>query len=277
MSMHSVDISLDNVGSRETFEHSVIFLKGIVTCQENCCKALLSSKISVSIASEVFEFNVQEGRFKCIIELKLGLNFLHIIYDNDLHLGQCSLTLERKSSLCDKVLKLLYIVPRGELGEFQSVKPCSNSAESACKRILTGVKLLQCLVTERLYELGLGRKTFSICTQDKKEVCEVFYSQHSKEEFFSCTSEGIWSMTARELLGKEIFAQGVKVLAFLSCTEYFRESNEIKGYVACGRGHLAMVGSSGLHSWAPDVSSAVSCLTSPIPIDSSLLDDSGFR
>ena len=105
----------------------------------------------------------------------------------------------------------------------------------------------------------------------------MFYSQHTKEEFFSCTSEGIWIMTARELLNKGIFAHGVKVLAFLSCTEYFEETNEIKGYVACGRGHLAMVSSSGLHSWASNVSSVVSCLTSPIPIDSSLLDDSGFR
>jgi hypothetical protein len=277
MSIHSVDISLDNVDSKETFEHSVILLKGKVTCQENCCKALLNGKISVSIESEVFDFDVKEGRFKCIVELELGLNFLKIIYNNDLHLGQYTLTLERKSSLCDKVLKLLYVVPKGESGEFQSVQTCSNSAESACKRITTGVKLLQCLVSERLSELGLGKKTFNLFTQNEKEECEVFYSQHTKEEFFSCTSEGIWIMTARELLNKGIFAHGVKVLAFLSCTEYFEETNEIKGYVACGRGHLAMVSSSGLHSWASNVSSVVSCLTSPIPIDSSLLDDSGFR
>ena len=107
MSIHSVDISLDNVDSKETFEYSVILLKGKVTCQENCCKALLNGKISVSIESEVFDFDVKEGRFKCIVELELGLNFLKIIYNNDLHLGQYTLTLERKSNLCDKVLKLL--------------------------------------------------------------------------------------------------------------------------------------------------------------------------
>ena len=277
MSMHSVDIKLENVCGNEVLQYPVIFIRGIIRCKEVCNEGLLNGKISVLVASDLFEFNVLDGRFKCIIELKLGPNFLKITYDNNLHSGQTALTLVRRSNFCDNVLKLVYIIPNGDLGTFQSDGTGSNTAKNACEKIVTGVKLLQCLVAERLHEQGLGRKTFSIFSQNGKEICEVFHSQHSKQEFFSCTSEEIWSMTARELLGKGIFVQGVKVLAFLSCTEYFKEFNETKGYVACGRGHLAMISSLGLHSWASSVNSVLSFLTSKVPIDSSLLDDSGFR
>ncbi|KZS10156.1 putative Zinc metalloproteinase [Daphnia magna] len=276
MSTHPVDINLENVSSNDSFEYSIIFLKGTVTCRENVCKTL-NCKVLVLTDDETSEFTVQDGRFKCIIDLKLGRNLVNVICDSDLHVGQYSLNLERKPNICDKVLKLLYVVPKGDTGTFQSSGTCLNSAESACKRIVTGVKLLQCMTAERLNELGLGRKTFNLATENGQEICEIFHSQYIKEQFFSWTSEKIWNMTARELLASGVFAQGVKVLAFLSCTEYFRESNEIKGYVACGRGHLAMISSSGLHSWACDLKDVVSCLTSSIPIDSSLFDDSGSR
>ncbi len=275
--MHSIDINLENVCANEVFQHPVVFLKGLIKCQENCSVALLNGKISVLVDRDVHEFNVLDGRFKCVIELKFGLNILKITYDNERHSGQTELTLERRSSFCDNVLKLFYIIPNGDSGTFQSDRSCSNTVEVACQRIVTGVKLLQCLVAERLHEENLGRKTFTIFNKNGKEICEAFHSNHSKQEFFSSSSENIWSMTARELLNKGIFAQGVKVLAFLSCTEYFGELNETKGYVACGRGHLAMISSLGLHSWASNLDNVLSSLTSKVPINSSLLDDSGFR
>lgn len=276
MSQHLVDINLENVSSNDIFEYPVAFLKGRVVCREKVCKTL-NSRVLVLTDNETTDCTVQEGWFKCIIELKPGLNTVKIVCDGDVHVGQYALCLERKPNICDKILKLLYVVPKGGTGAFQSNGTCLNSSQSACKRIVTGAKLLQCMTAERLNELGLGRKTFKLFTENGNEICEIFYSQYTKEQFFSCTSEEIWNMTARELLAEGVFAEGVKVLAFLSCTEYFRESNEIKGYVACGRGHLAMISSSGLHSWACDVKDIVSCLTSSLSIDSSLLDDSGSR
>lgn len=84
-------------------------------------------------------------------------------------------------------------------------------------------------------------------------------------------------MVARELLEEGIITKDAKCLAFLSCTKYSHKSQQIKGQVACGRGHLAMLGSTSLHSWATDLNQVHPFLSSKIPVDSTLLDDSGFR
>lgn len=278
MSIHLVDVNLENVEPDEVFEHSVIILRGKINCPSHNCIKTLNGKISVVIGNKVHEFVVLEGRFKSVIELKFGLNELSIDYKDVLHSGHLSLQLQRKFKDSDKVMKLFYIVPKGDSGRFQSPAGLSNSPETACQKIVTGVKLLQCLVAERLNEQSLGRKTFAIFSNNGEEVCEVFYSQFSKDDFLSCTnSEAIWNMTAKELLEKEVFTSGVKVLAFLSCTEYSKDLNKMKGYVACGRGHFALVSSLGLHSWASNVESAISSFNSKIPLDPSFSYDTSFR
>lgn len=276
MAVHLTDIKLENISSNETLDFPVLFVRGKLICGKNCSFSL-KSQIVLSTDNQVCEFDVQDGHFKCIIELKVGQNLLKLTFNDDIHSAQENFTVTRRLPAFDKILKLIYIIPKGDLGTFQSKKCDTNSPKSACERIVTGAKLLQTFIAERLREDGFGRKTFQINLDSGLELCEVFYSQYSKTEFLSSSSEEIWSMTARELLGKGIFTQGVKVLAFLSCTEYSPEVNQTNGYVACGRGHLAMVSSSGLHSWASSINSVISCLTSQAPIDSTLLDDSGFR
>jgi hypothetical protein len=54
--------------------------------------------------------------------------------------------------------------------------------------LFQGTKLLQTLIAERLYEEGLGRKSF-ICDND----CIVFQSKkYSKEDFMAADGETIW-------------------------------------------------------------------------------------
>lgn len=77
-----------------------------------------------------------------------------------------------------------------------------------------------------------------------------------RDEFLTKSSQEIWSMTALELLRDGIITEDVKVLAFLSCSE------GVSTQVACGRGHLALLGASSLHNWAERLGQVVQQLTS---------------
>jgi hypothetical protein len=81
-------------------------------------------------------------------------------------------------------------------------------------------------------------------------------------------------MTAKELLEEGIITENVKVFAFLSSTRYCSENKKVQAAVACGRGQLAMLGSASLHSWPSNLNEVHLCLSSQMPIDSKLLDDS---
>lgn len=145
--------------------------------------------------------------------------------------------------------------------------------------------LVQCLTAERLYEEGFGRMTFQLASdEDDRPVCLVYNSRRSRDDFHSLSSQEIWNATARELLQDRIITESVKVLAFLSCTQCTGPAEDFsqalantKGYVACGKGNLAMLGSSGLHSWASRLDQVFECLTSSEPVHPTLLNDTGFR
>ena len=285
---HTVEIEITNITESENvINYSIIFLKGIVSC--NLCHSPLNGIILVENENDSHEFEVSEGNFKFINQLTIGLNQINLLYKFENHSLSKSIQLHRRVNINSKILKLVYVIPNGDAGHFQSSNS-DNSTNSALKKIIMGAKLIQSLIAERLYEQGFGRKTFNLFSCDGNEpFCEVHLSSLTKLELHSLSSEQIWSVTAKELLENGCITDSVKVLAFLSCTEYTSTApvttkkqyltalENVKGYVACGKGHLAMLGSTGLHSWASEIGEVFRCLTSQDSIDDNLLDDSGFR
>lgn len=286
---HTPQIEITNLTeSGNVVSYPIIFLKGKVTCDQ--CDTLLNGILLVQNENDSFEFEVLEGNFKFINQLTLGFNKLLLHYKFVNHFSRTTIQLQRRASCNSRILKLVYVVPRGDAGHFQSSSNFDNSIDSACRKIVMGAKLIQSLIAERLCEQGFGRKTFHLFSlQGSEPVCEVHQSSLTKSEIHALSGEQIWNVTARELLEKKCITESVKVLAFLSCTEYKNSvpvttKNQysdalanVKGYVACGKGHLAMLGSTGLHSWASDIGQVFKFLTSQDPIDANLFDDSGFR
>jgi len=285
---HITEIEITNLTESLTvINYPIIFLKGKVKC--NSCTSSLNGILLVQNGNDSFEFEVSEGNFKFINQLSLGLNRLKLLYEFENHFCRKYLQLQRRPNYNTRTLKLIYVIPIGDTGHFQSSNS-NNSIDSACRKIVLGAKLIQSLVAERLFEQGYGRKAFNLFSLDGSEpICEVHQSSLTKSELHALSGEKIWNITARELLEKECITESVKVLAFLSCTEYensvpvttrkqyFDALENVKGYVACGKGHLAMLGSTGLHSWASEIGEVFRSLTSQDAVDANLFDDSGFR
>lgn len=261
--MSSVRIILKNLKDNEVLNYPVLFIRGQVEAADDG-QAPLNGKLLVHHEGIVSELKVCSGKFKCLLELKLGQNSIKIIYENNQYHGECLYSFERRTNDSPKFVRLFYVIPQNREREYQSLT-LDTSPGNACKKITTGFKLLQTFFAERLNEQGFGRKTFKLHGECRGEGCEIFASRHSKETFQSRTSEEIWTLIAKELLEQQLISDHSKVFAILGCTEYCKDTGQVKGHVACGRGHFAMLGSLGLHSLADKVSSIMDQLSSRKP------------
>ena len=286
--LHRVVLIFENVHDREAINYPVLFIKGIIKCSS--CDSIVNGNLQVTNGDQVAQFVIMEGQFKCIVHLRLGINTLTFLYESEGHVADASLHIERRFNASSRVLKLVYIIPKDDSGNFQSSPFEDCSVESACRRIIVGGMLMQTLTAEVLCNEGFGRMTFNLfCGKDKEPTCLVHNSNLTRQEFHTMSGEEIWNATARELLAANTITHSVKVLAFLSCTEckaqidissaaeYMYALSNTNSYVACGKGNLAMVGTNGLYSWAECINQVYDRLASQAPIDPNLLDDSGFR
>lgn len=188
---------------------------------------------------------------------------------------------ERTTDFC---VSPLYVICEGDEGNFQAPETEKNTPESACERIRTGVKLLQCLYAEKLNELGFGRKTFQL----KETEPTVFKSTLTVEKVGELSKKDLWFFLAREIITSDLGRDpGTKFLAFLSCTRYESGGGEesyeerikrTKGYAAYGGDGLALLGTACLYTWAKNVDDIAQKLEDSTMVDRrKFLDDSGNR
>ena len=135
---HTASIIVDNITSNEALNYPLVFLKGKVHCEN--CKIIFNGSIRVWNNNENNEdilFEVCEGKFKVIKELKIGLNSITLSFNCDpIHSAETVLHLNRKDCIYKNILKLLYVVPKGDSGNFQTAENVSdNSSFAACQKI----------------------------------------------------------------------------------------------------------------------------------------------
>ncbi|XP_072388305.1 uncharacterized protein [Diabrotica undecimpunctata] len=192
-------------------------------------------------------------KFKFLVELTQGKNQINIKYCCE----NVSIVLEYFPVLSEIAVIPLYVICEDHDGCFQAPPWEDNTIESACKRINLGLRLLQCVAAEKLYEHGLGRKTFFLSGE-----CQVFRSQISCLEARNMTQMQLWENIGREIMKSNLGSENKKYLAFLSCTKYYGEKYKegvtnthedlmeiTKGYVALGGGGLALFGTACLYTW----------------------------
>lgn len=287
-------ITISNLQNGETLCYSLVLIKGHIDTQVSgtCKLSKETAKISLrqfdlNNAEHITEWSVLDSQFKCIAVLHQGNNRFVLEY--------CGTTIDysisyipRNSQYC---VTPLYIICDGHDGKFQAPPDEDNSIQSACQRISLGAKLVQCLMAEKLYDLGLGRKSFQLDADihPSEEPCKVFYSKLSVEKAYSMSSAELWEHFGRELMSSPLGASTRKFLAFLSCTRYTGTNLQgppshddvlmnTQAHVALGGGGLAIFGSACLHTWPSNVEEIVPRFLDTTRIDQQkLMDDSCFR
>ncbi|GJQ71366.1 hypothetical protein Trydic_g11097 [Trypoxylus dichotomus] len=156
--LQNTRIIINNFKNNEVVHYSLVLLKGSIE-HDNCNE---SSRANVCHTNDctISETTTKPSRtdFKVLVELNPGENLVSI----DFCCSSINMKLTyRRRKTCLSIIPM-YIINDGHNGEFQSSDIEDSSPQSACKRILTGSKLLQCLIAEKLYEDGFGRKTFQL-------------------------------------------------------------------------------------------------------------------
>lgn len=278
--MHTINIT--NFNSNEKITHSFAIIKGIIKnadinkCSKNCDNiALKNLKTNLILQS-----SLNKNCFKFLIELDCGLNEFVLTF--------CCVdrkfTLDLIEKQTDFVVTPLYIICEGHNGEFQAPITENNSTESACKRVTTGVKLLQCVIAEKLFEQNLGRNTFKL---DRN--CQIFNSKLPYCKARQMHQKDLWNYFARELINSKLHSENRKFLALLACTQfkgnlqsrsflYEELLKQTEAYVALGAGGLALFGTACLYTWPENIAEVIPRFLNTKTVDSNyFMDDSCYR
>lgn len=281
------DIFIYNFKNFTTIPYSVVILEGEV--ETPCDNESLNFEIKQSnhIHRSVTKLK-QNNRFKHLLELHKGANEIEILYCG------VSLTLtlyyKPKTEYC---VVPVYIVCKNHDGTFDSPKNTDNSITNACKKIVTGIKLIQCLLAEKFHENGMCRKSFQLESEmadDEVPECRIHYSNLDVSKVKQMKEDELWYTFGRELMNSELANEKFKYVAFLSCTHYNGDKYDetmtthddivsiTEAHAALGGGGLAIFGSACLHTWPTNIQDAIMCFEDQSVIDKrQLMDDSCYR
>ncbi|RZF31884.1 hypothetical protein LSTR_LSTR015456 [Laodelphax striatellus] len=267
-------ISVTNLLKEETLTFSLALLKGEINHNDSsssCNNYLTLYNLSKKTATN---WPILKSKFKCLVDLQRGENRIILKYCTT-----CKrIVLNYTPRDTDHFVTPLYIICRDHSGKFQAPSECDNSIDSACDRVVLGSKLIQCLIAEKLFENGFGRKTFQIEADiiDEIPYCIQFYSNLAVEEARKMDQEALWIYFGREIMKSNFSSTKRKFLAFLSATWW--DGGGVKAHAALGGGGLALFGTGCLHTWPTRVEDVFTCFLDPTPVDTSrIMDDSCFR
>lgn len=281
---HQHSINITNFTSDDIVTYATILLKGTIT---NCCTTTAQS-LFVKCGSgnhfpctEIKSSHDATGSFKCLIDLSVGKNSIQIGYCNVVT-TICIVydTIIHKEM---PIVKVLYILCREHDGCFPiDSKKYDNSAAVACSKIDVGIRLIQCLIAEKLREAGYARRTFRFVD------CQPFESKMTLNEAHNWTPAQMWNFLARELISLDNLNENIKYVGLLACTAFngrfehvdsnglVRTKNRTR--IAMGVGDVALYSTGCLYTWPHNTRDAIACFSDKRVVDiATLMDDSNGR
>lgn len=285
---HNSSIFITNFQNGEVINYSVVLLKGFITRGNSNNQDKIHCAVSNENEQSKSEWNIHNGEFKVLIELKRGQNIIELQYAEHQKRTFILDYTPRKTNLR---VTPVYIICQGHDGCFQSPPDIDSSIESACARIALGAKLIQSVTAEKLFESGVGRKTFQLEHElnSKKPECVVFRSGLNVNKARKMKQAELWSHFGRELMLSELGSNERKFMGFISCTRYKgtdidkpMSHDEIvsitEAYAALGGGGLALFGTGCIYTWPSHVAEIISKFMDSTPINTRrFMDDSGYR
>ncbi|XP_030746639.1 putative zinc metalloproteinase YIL108W [Sitophilus oryzae] len=280
----SHNINIRGFEDDEVVTYPLIRLTGTVEWNENiqsCQEETSNLILLIKNSNAKLKVSCYDNKFKVLLELDEGRNEFWLTYG----CRSRSIILSYSPLKSDYQVTPLYVICEGHNGKFQAPSNENNDIQSACDRILLATKLLQCFSAEKMFENGLGRKTFNI-----EMKCQIFHSKVKCQDVPSMNQQQLWESIGRDIMTSEIGSEKQKYLAFLSCTIYHGDGytdsmktheeliNITDGYVALGGGGLALFGTACLYTWPEKIEDIICKFEDETLVDKSkFLDDSCYR
>ncbi|XP_063821609.1 uncharacterized protein LOC135071749 [Ostrinia nubilalis] len=284
---HNSSIFVTNFQNGEIVNYSLVLIKGFITRGNTTNQDQLTCTLKNEKTQTKSQWSVYNGEFKVITELTRGNNTIELEYAEQ----KKSILLEYEPRKTNLRVTPVYIICQGHDGCFQSPQDVDCSVESACSRIVLGSKLIQCLTAEKLFESGVGRKTFQLEHEvnSKKPECVIFRSSLNVNKARKMKQAELWTHFGRELMLSDLGSNERKFLGFISCTRFKGTDIEkpmthdeivslTEAYAALGGGGLALFGTACLYTWPTTVDDIIPRFMDTTPVNNRrFMDDSGYR
>ena len=210
---------------------------------------------------ENFELTVKSvrNRFILLVELSEGINCVFFQDDRGKVIKEFRIKFLPSSN--DYFVKPLYVFCSDSFPE----NPDADEAFRLNQRkIRVGLKLVQALFAEKLFEWGLSRRTFTLDSQSYD--CEVIKIPVTTREARDMETGRVWDCVAREIRANgRIWDANCKYVAFMA--DPWKPQAEPENSPALAGGGLAMMGSDFLQVWPDHFQIVLQQLADESPID----------
>lgn len=256
----------------EVLRYDLPILRGVVP--------LDATTVRVRSGRDETTWPVADRRFKALVSLRPGDNWFTVSAVTAAGEGRRYYQLRFEPQTNPKRVRLVYLVASDGEGDFDAPDGEPHDLESAKRRLRTGGRLLESFYADRLYEAGLGRRTFRL-DRDAGQLptVHVWKTSATTAQWRAMNGAQMWTWIWGHM--NEIpRCDDCKSVMILGMTHYDAASGQALAHTALGGGGVALFGSATLYSWAQDLGEVVARLSDDRRVATAsppLFDDSGYR
>ncbi len=238
---------VENFSDGDEVRYPVVLLRGLVEAG--------TDKLEVHRSTEGAEPKDSTGsvageRFKALVELRPGENHLEIRGSKPD--DTTKLKLVYRPMTTEQHVRLIWLT--GSDGDSTFAVPDASVPQTYAQRLSTAALLMQCFTAERMQELGLGRRTFRLETdQDGQPIVHTVKAPLSGDEYRKYTDDQKLWRDIGDFLNKTMPDPKAKNIVLMSFTRKDPKTGKMLAHTALGGGNLGLFGSASMFCWPESI------------------------
>lgn len=254
-------IAVENYKYGETIRYTVPLIRGTLAD-----KALTSVEvINESSKRDTARMTclAYDGRFKALTELVPGVN--HIVIRAGT--GSKALDLTYQPQTSPLVVRMVYAVDSSGDTTYQT--PRKDDPQDYSAKLGTMMLMMQTFSAERMYDIGMGRKTFNLELDDNGKVkVHVVKCDKTAQEVFTMGGgrDRLFSYLAGQV-NKNLPSDKSRNVIYAGFSRFNSETKKNMAYTALGGGNIAVFGGTNMYCYPSRLADIQKAFMDDTPID----------
>ncbi|MCW1886194.1 hypothetical protein OKA04_15760 [Luteolibacter flavescens] len=264
-------VTVENFKPEETVRHSVILIRGTSTEGKDVSVKLTAADGTTTATPAM----AAGGKYKALVELSSGVNKLEL---TDTGASEAaSLTVTYQPMTNPHHVRLIWLTDSSGATDYAA--PEDGFPQNYEARVRTAALLMQCFTAERMHELGYGRRTFALKTDENGKVkVETIKSPHSREYYHGQKDDQRFWRETYQFLNTDHADPTAKNLVLAAFTRKDPATGRMLAHTALGGGNLGLFGSASVFSWPDSLANVQASFTDGRRVDATRVhDDSAGR
>lgn len=259
-------ITVSNFKEGDEVRHSVVLIRGAVDGNV----PVMVRQTGTGTPPKTITPLMAAGKFKALVELTPGQNLIE--FQTQPPGAPLKLRLNLKPATDPHYVRLIWLTDKSGATDYAT--PEDGFPQNYEDRLRTAALALQCFTAERMFELGYGRRTFNLKTDNKgKVIVETIKAPKDADYYYSLTNDQQWWQETNSYLNTRYPDPNVKNLVLAAFTRKDPETGKMKAHTALGGGNLGLFGSASVFSWPDSVEHIQTTFMNPATYDVTRVHD----